>query len=994
MSSTGDARFASDGSAPHEPRALLLALASAPEERRLDLLDAAGATTDLLVRMGDEAEQVATEDLPLTLAATAALVDAGDQRGDARARARARRARCRALAYGGQLERALETAREGIAIADAAGERVEAARGRLASLHPLCELGRVDEAADEAALARTALLEAGEPALAARADINLANLEKLRGAPDRALAHLDRARVALEGDVTMLAHIDNARGEALLFLDRFDESENAFRSSLDAFAGTAGFAEAIVRGNLADLCARQGRLQEALSQFEAARRRLERDGAAGHVARLLVEQAEALETAGLVEDALAAYEEAIPRLVDIGLTFEQARARLGRGRTLLRLNRLDDAPAELETAAALFDSLGDGLARARVAIIRGEHALRTGDRAGARRLFSGALSALDDHPSVGAAARFHLARLAVEEHQLDEAEMLLNVALRSAETLGIPTLLADMHHASGRLHRLQGDISAAIESYEHAIASVEQVRGTLNADRLRAAFLGERVSLYEDLVTALLERGGEDAVTRAFGVVEQAKSRALLDLIRGAVGGFARGLEQADDPEVRRMAREAARLQSELNALYSRLERSGEPDQRRFSSASVQARLRDNEQALARLEHRLSATEAGARALAPPVEVDAVRRALGDDTMLIEYFVADGELMAWLVDPREARLVRDLGDIAEVTDRVARLRFQVGRALRPGAMEGVRAARLVNDAHRELEVLHELVAAPVLEHLDEVSRLVVVPHGCLHLVPFHALRERSADGASQHVLDRYEVVVAPSAGVYVHAARRGGPDHVTGGTDHGGAAVIGVGDEAAPLIAEEARAIAKRLDADDLLLGSRATVERVVNAIRGRRVVHFACHGRFSSTAPLSSGLMMADRWMTVRDMIGLRLEADLVTLSGCETGCNLVAGGDELLGLLRGFLAAGAGSIVASLWTTSDRTTASLMERFYDALLDTSSGSGLEHAEPFAGGSFGSVRGRSPLRPAAALRRAQLALRDERPHPAFWAPFIVTGAS
>ncbi len=121
----------------------------------------------------------------------------------------------------------------------------------------------------------------------------------------------------------------------------------------------------------------------------------------------------------------------------------------------------------------------------------------------------------------------------------------------------------------------------------------------------------------------------------------------------------------------------------------------------------------------------------------------------------------------------------------------------------------------------------------------------------------------------------------------------------------------------------------------------------------------------------MASGLKLADRWLTVRDIYSLRLRADLVTLSGCETGRNLITAGDELVGLLRGFFAAGARSALVSLWRVNDESTTNLMADFYR----------LWHAES---------SDRMPL--AAALREAQLTLRRQRAHPAFWAPFILVG--
>jgi CHAT domain-containing protein len=137
-------------------------------------------------------------------------------------------------------------------------------------------------------------------------------------------------------------------------------------------------------------------------------------------------------------------------------------------------------------------------------------------------------------------------------------------------------------------------------------------------------------------------------------------------------------------------------------------------------------------------------------------------------------------------------------------------------------------------------------------------------------------------------------------------------------------------------------------------------------------VLHLATHGEFRGDNALFSGLALSDGWLTTLDIFNLRLNAELVTLSACQTGRSVVGGGDELFGLMRAFLSAGAASLVATLWTVEDRSTALLMQRFYQRLVK------------------GESRG-------GALREAQLQfLREDENkmynHPYFWASFFLVG--
>jgi len=150
-------------------------------------------------------------------------------------------------------------------------------------------------------------------------------------------------------------------------------------------------------------------------------------------------------------------------------------------------------------------------------------------------------------------------------------------------------------------------------------------------------------------------------------------------------------------------------------------------------------------------------------------------------------------------------------------------------------------------------------------------------------------------------------------------------------------------------------------------LDEAATTEALRQESSDVDVLHLACHAHFRSDNPLFSSLKLGDGWFTARDAYKLKLNCGLVTLSACETGMNAVAPGDEVMGLVRGFLYAGSQTVMMSLWTVDDEATTELMTSFYRELAKTNS-------------------------PATALRAAQLKLLQQRPHPFFWSPFVLVG--
>lgn len=132
-------------------------------------------------------------------------------------------------------------------------------------------------------------------------------------------------------------------------------------------------------------------------------------------------------------------------------------------------------------------------------------------------------------------------------------------------------------------------------------------------------------------------------------------------------------------------------------------------------------------------------------------------------------------------------------------------------------------------------------------------------------------------------------------------------------------------------------------------------------------VLHLACHGQFRPENPLFSSLHLADGWITVRDITMQKIKAGLVTLSACETGLNKIFAGDEILGLARGFLAAGANALILSLWTVNDAATTDLMQLIYKNI----------------------QRGNSI---SASLAAAQRDFIKREAHPYYWSPFILIG--
>jgi CHAT domain-containing protein len=178
---------------------------------------------------------------------------------------------------------------------------------------------------------------------------------------------------------------------------------------------------------------------------------------------------------------------------------------------------------------------------------------------------------------------------------------------------------------------------------------------------------------------------------------------------------------------------------------------------------------------------------------------------------------------------------------------------------------------------------------------------------------------------------------------------------------------MGVPDPLAPCIADEIAAVAAILPTPRVFIGEDATAERLRMYGPSSSFIHIATHGLFRRDNPMFSSIRLGSGPLSVFDLYQLRLSADLVALSGCSTGLSAIVGGDELLGLVRGLLYAGAQSVLLTLWDAYDSSTAEFMKEFYRRL-------------------------RSEANKASALQMAMQEIRERYPHPFYWAPFTLIG--
>lgn len=481
-----------------------------------------------------------------------------------------------------------------------------------------------------------------------------------------------------------------------------------------------------------------------------------------------------------------------------------------------------------------------------------------------------------------------------------------------------------------RIAIAEGELERATELLKKAIEVIEQRRSTIAAEAGRIGFVGDKQAVYGQLVGILIRQG---PAADALAVVERAKSRALVDMLAGKTDFAGRG---TDPEQVRRALAERSAL--DLALLEKAASGPGDPGLRPRSRSIARQQLTQAAPELATLISVGNTSTAQLAALLPAGEA------------LVEYYYFGDDCYAFILKGGQVQAITLAGRGLEQDVLALRKAIAAG--------EGTAWQAVAERLHARLwQPLETLLGAP--------RRVLVVAHGILHYLPFAALR--AGDGTL--LVDRYALYFLPSASVLTFL-----PPAPT--ATKGSLLALGNPDLGDPQLdlayaGEEARALSNRFPDAHLLVRQAASETNVRTLGPGYQRIHIASHGRFEADAPLTSGLYLAkdahnDGVLTVGELYSISLNADLVTLSACETGLGKITNGDDVIGLSRGFLYAGARSIVASLWEVDDQATAELMVAFYRRLADTDK--------------------------VEALRQAQLATRNRFPHPFFWAAFQLSG--
>jgi CHAT domain-containing protein len=605
-----------------------------------------------------------------------------------------------------------------------------------------------------------------------------------------------------------------------------------------------------------------------------------------------------------------------------------------------------------------------------------------------------------------------------DEGQPIKALEYFNEAQTLSAKVGDQNTEASVLSEIAKIEFARGDLLSARKLIEQAIAQTESVRINLKSQSFRTSYLASVRDYYEFDIQVLMrlheQRSNEGFAAAAIQVSEKSRARSLLELLREPRAEIQQGVDPSvieREGYLRRVIAERAERQTRLlSGKYTE-------DQALAASKEIETLTAEYDQVQARIREA-SPRYAALVEPAPLSVAEIQKQVLDQNTLLLEYALGEQKSFVWVVthDSVKSFELPGRATIEQGAKRFYQLLTERGTAV-PNETLAQRQQRLAHvdtDYPQAAANLSRMLLAPVAAELGQ-KRLLIVAEGVLQYVPFAALPSPGGEGVARPLIVDHEIVNLPSASVLAVLREEFGnrkpasktvaviADPVFSANDSRLAQAVKTGGTDNSPVVEAQRSAAEsgvdglarlrfsRQEADEIarLAGEKRNWKAVDFAanrstatdarLSDYQIVHFATHGLINNQHPDLSGVVLSlvdeqgrpqNGFLRLYDIYNLKLNADLVVLSACQTALGKEIKGEGLVGLTRGFMYAGAPRVVATLWRIDDRATADMMRRFYDAML------------------------KDGLRPAAALRAAQLSmLRDRRWHSAhFWAPFTLQG--
>jgi CHAT domain-containing protein len=576
-----------------------------------------------------------------------------------------------------------------------------------------------------------------------------------------------------------------------------------------------------------------------------------------------------------------------------------------------------------------------------------------------------------------------------------------------------------------RVERYRGQLNQSRVHLEASLKIIEEVRNKVAGQDLRTSYFASiqnHYALYVDLLMKLHEQDpGSGLDAAAFLASERARARSLIELLAEARAQ----VRQGADPGLMERAR---LLQQQINAKAERrgrlLSANSPKDEIESVTQEIDSLIAEHRQIEAQI--RLNSPRYAALTQLQPVSLQEIRQLLDDQTILLEYEIGSERSYLWVISPTRFKCV-------ELPNRAAieKVAVDVYKLLATPHLDGRTREQLEHMYWQKAAQLSQMILGEIAGEIGR-QRLLIVADEVLQYIPFQALPDPRLAQSSQPrpLMFDHEIVNLPSASTLAilrretaqrrhwpktiavfadpvfqeddvrlidkfkaQTERPPAPDNLISNTRSSsimralGMRALGqlrVDRDYRRLYStrDEAEAIISVTDQSQrqVWTGFDANLTNAINTdLSQYRIIHFATHGDLDAEHPELSAIVLSfynsqgqkqEAYLRLHNIYNLNLPADLIVLSACETALGKEIKGEGLIGLTRGFMYAGAGRVMASLWKVEDKSTAELMSHFYRYLL------------------------KNKMTPAAALRQAQIEVRKQAEWrlPYHWAGFVLQG--
>lgn len=821
----------------------------------------------------------------------------------------------------------------------------DAAQTQVAKLIALALLGKYKEAVSTGKTALKIFEKFSDELAAGKIEKNLGNIAARQGSEKEAEKYYlsARKRFIKINDLSELTMSDNSLANTYAELNNFQKAEDFYTKALENARSAKMFVtEAEIEASMGNLALFRGKYAEALRFLELSRRKYEELEMPHQTAIANLEIADIYLELNLAEEALAIYENVADKFKKLKMRSEEARTRANFGRSAVISEKFPLAKKELKKAARLYELEENKIGAASVKLALAKLELMQKNYKNVLRSASEAEEFLQKSTNLRLklSAQWLKGEALRNLKKFADSEKILSETYQKSLKQEQKNIAQSALNSLGQLFLQQNDSLRAEKYFKKAVRMIETLRAPLAGEEFRMSFLADKLTPFENLAKVYIDKS---RFKNAFLMIERSRARTLSENLQNT--------SPSDSKTAPKLMKNFAAVREELNWFYSRLHRAEENEY-----GDLQTEIKKREKQLGELMRQIESTKSSSFStnLQKNLDLKKLQNYLGKDRVLIEYVRFENNFSAFVVSNKAVNFVPNFAKESEILSALEGLHFQFG-ALRYGAkIRGKFAEELKKRADFYLQNIYRKLFAP-LEEFTRNKDLIIVPAGSAFYVPFQALHN-----GKNYLIESKKISYAPSATVWKFLQKK--PSNKTEN-----ALLMGFADEKIPLVNREIEILKKVFPKAKTFTDKNANFDVFTKNAGDFDILHIACHGQFRPENPLFSSLHLADGFVTVRDICANKINAELVTLSACETGLNKIFAGDEILGLARGFLSAGANSLILSLWTVSDEATTELMKQFY---LNLQRGNTI----------------------AESLQKAQKQFIECREHPYFWSPFSLIG--